>query len=130
MGIVLLVVNTIGDLSTLANAVLFPAIPDSITPGGALRRHVWALLLLTGTSLTKDLIHSFARRFTNSDSGALNAGLTLVQYGFIALGLLAVFQVLQLNPATIAAITGGLSMGWLRPAGCSTQFPWRHYRPL
>ena len=109
--VALLFVNTIADIETVANAVLFRLENGWLTLGAAFVATVGFYFWIVLLSLLKDLTESALGRRSEINVGSLDAALTLVQYGLIALGLFGVFQVLQFNTATIAAITGGLSIG-------------------
>jgi potassium efflux system protein len=107
----LLALNAVGDINALANATILPLEQGWLTLGGVFLAtfgfYVWVMVL----SLVKDLITAIAGRGSVVDRGSLDAVLTLAQYGLIAIGLFGVFRALQLNPATVAAITGGLAIG-------------------
>jgi small-conductance mechanosensitive channel len=68
-------------------------------------------LWIMGLSLVKELISAATSRRSGVNVGSLDAALTLIQYGLVALGLFWLLRTLQVNAATIAAITGGLSIG-------------------
>jgi small-conductance mechanosensitive channel len=107
----LLALGAVGDLNALARATIIPLEQGWLTLGGVFLAtfgfYVWVMVL----SLVKDLITATAGGDSAVERGSLDAALTLAQYGLIAIGLFGVFRALQLNTATIAAITGGLAIG-------------------
>jgi small-conductance mechanosensitive channel len=109
--VILLALNVVGDLSALAGARVMPLAAGWLTIGMifiiTFGFYLWIMLL----SLIKDLIKAVAVRRSAVNIGSLDAVLTLIQYGFVALGLFGVLRMLQVNAATIAAISGGLSIG-------------------
>jgi small-conductance mechanosensitive channel len=109
--VVFLVLSRLTDVSTLMRAPLLP-LPDATLTVGAFMAatfglYFWIMLV----ALIRDVLQALLGRRRGANPGSLNAGLTLMQYGLIALGLFAVFRLLELNAATVAAITGGLSIG-------------------
>ncbi|MEI2776512.1 MAG: mechanosensitive ion channel domain-containing protein [Tetrasphaera sp.] len=109
--VLLLIANTITDIDTLAAATVFQVENTWLTLGSIFVATVGFYFWIMGVSLLKDLVAAFFGRQTNVNTGSLDAALTLVQYGLIALGLFGVLQLLEFNTTTIAAITGGLSIG-------------------
>ena len=59
----------------------------------------------------QDLIYHLLERFTSVDLGSTKASLTLIRYVLIIAGILYALSQLELDPTTIAVITGGLSVG-------------------
>lgn len=111
VSVILLVIDLVGNVRTLASATVFPAQQGWLTIGAIFVATFgfYAWFVLTG--LIKELLHAAVSRRSGRNAGSLDAGLTLLQYGLIGLGLFVVFRVLQVNAATVAAITGGLSIG-------------------
>ncbi|HHY57508.1 MAG TPA: mechanosensitive ion channel [Chloroflexi bacterium] len=109
--VVLLVVNTITDITTIADATVLHLEEGWLSLGALFAATVGFYFWIMAISLIKDLIKSYYGWRTGANTGSLNAALTLVQYGLIGLGLFAIFNILQFNPTTVAAITGGLSIG-------------------
>ena len=107
----------------LANVVNVPALlaqplltlfEESITIGGFLLVVVGLPLWIIATGAIQDVLLWFlSRRKTTAQrkSGSLVASLTLLRYLFIVIGLFVTLSLLGLNTTTIAAITGGLSIG-------------------
>lgn len=109
--VVLLGINTVIDIRVAADATLFRLEDGWLTLGAVFVATVGFYFWIVLLALLKDLIGAALRKRGQINAGSLDAGLTLAQYGMIALGLFGVFQVLQFNAATVAAITGGLSVG-------------------
>ena len=111
VAVILAIINTVTNVSALARATIMPLQEGWLTVGAVFAAtfgyYVWIMVI----SLAKDIALTLARRHGRVNVGSLDAGLTLVQYGLIGAGLFGVFRLLQFNTATIAAITGGLSIG-------------------
>ena len=103
--------NTMIDVSELASIVILRLF-DSPISLGALFFATFGLYFWTDLT---NALHSFVlnliTRHSNAEEGSVQAALTLVHYGLIILGLFFALSQLQLDPTTIAAITGGLSVG-------------------
>lgn len=109
--VILLALNVVGDLSALAGARVMPLADGWLTLGTIFAVTFGFYLWIMTVSLIKDIIKAVAGRRAHVNTGSLDAALTLIQYGLVALGLFGVLRTLQVNAATIAAITGGLSIG-------------------
>jgi potassium efflux system protein len=109
--VILLALNVVGDLAAVSSARVMPLADGWLTIGTifiiTFGFYLWIMVL----SLVKDLIKVVAVRRSAVNIGSLDAALTLIQYSLVALGLFGVLRTLQVNAATIAAITGGLSIG-------------------
>ncbi len=111
VSVILLTLNVVGDLTAISGARVMPLADGWLTIGMifiiTFGFYLWIMVL----SLLKDLIKAVVGRRPAVNIGSLDAALTLIQYSLVALGLFGVLRMLQVNPATIAAITGGLSIG-------------------
>lgn len=101
----------VGDLQALANATVLPVEQGWLTLRTIIVATLGYYFWIMTISFVKYLALSAVGGRQNINAGSLDAGLTLLQYGLVALGLIGVFRLLQLNSATIAAVTGGLSIG-------------------
>ena len=109
--VVYLVLSRLIDVGDLMRAPLWPRSGAMLT-GGALFAATFGLYFwIMFVALFRDVLQALLSRRRGAKPGSISAGLTLVQYGLIALGLFAVFRLLQLNATTVAAISGGLSIG-------------------
>jgi small-conductance mechanosensitive channel len=70
---------------------------------------IW--LWMDGINFLNTVVVNFVVKHTSLNDGSAEATLMLVRYALILLGLAYVVSQLQLSPATVAAITGGLSVG-------------------
>ena len=99
------------DLRHLAQVVLFE-MPEGALTLGALCFATIGLYLWVETVLgANEAIFRLATRYTAIDPGPFEASLTLIRYLLIVVGAFVAFKSLGLNATTIAAITGGLSVG-------------------
>lgn len=109
--LVLLVLNNLVRLTALGQAPLFPGVENSVTLNGLFLATVGFYFWFAASGAIKELLQNILSRRRNANPGSIQASLTLLQYAFIAVGLIAVFGVLRLDGTTIAAVTGGLSIG-------------------
>lgn len=95
----------------LAEFVLGGAADNPLTLG-TLAIAVAALYLWINSVIHfHELAHGVIVRRTNARPGAVEGGLTVVRYLFLLVGVYLFLLSLGLNSTTIAAITGGLSVG-------------------
>lgn len=101
------------NVPSLLGQPLLTLFEESITIGGFLLVVVGFPLWFIATGAIEDTLYWLLsrRRRTRAESGSLVASLTLLRYLFIVIGLFVTFSLLGLNATTIAAITGGLSIG-------------------
>ena len=102
------------NVPVLLSQPLLTLFEESITIGGFLLVVLGFPLWVIATGAIEDVLHWFLsrrRRRTRVESGSLVASLTLLRYLLIVIGLFVTFSLLGLNATTIAAITGGLSIG-------------------
>jgi potassium efflux system protein len=106
-----LVLSRLTDVGDLMRAPLLPPPRATLTVGALFAATFGLYFWIMTVALIRDVLQALLSQKRGANQGSLNASLTLMQYGLIALGLFAVFRLLQLNAATVAAITGGLSIG-------------------
>ncbi|MEZ4659631.1 MAG: mechanosensitive ion channel [Caldilineaceae bacterium] len=103
--------NHMIDVRELASIVILRLF-DSPISLGALFVATFGLYFWTDMA---NALHTFVlnliTRHTDAEEGSVQAALTLVHYGLIIAGCFFALSQLQLDPTTIAAITGGLSVG-------------------
>lgn len=111
VAVVLFILDTVANIDLLAEAQIMPLQSGWLTVGAVFTAtfgyYVWIMVI----SLLKSIALAYAGRQGSVNTGSLDAGLTLIQYSLVAAGLFGVFRLLQFNAATVAAITGGLSIG-------------------
>jgi small-conductance mechanosensitive channel len=108
--VLLAVLGKLTQLDLLRDLVPFSRLAPTITLGALAVATVGFYFWIAFTELLQDLLQPIlaSRR---GNPGAVQASLTLWRYAMIAVGLFVVFRVLGLDPTTVAAITGGLSIG-------------------
>ncbi len=112
--IVLILVELLGhlsDMADIANIVLvtLASIPLTIRAVAiaTFGLYFWSM----ATRAVEDVLHLFATQYAGFDPGNTKAVLTLGRYVALTLGILFALSQFQLDAATVAAITGGLSIG-------------------
>ena len=98
-------------INTLAGVVLASIFNTSITLGGLFITTVGLYLWIYGVWLGQEVLLRLITRFTQANPGQMEAGLTLTRYLLISLGVIVVLGTLGLDSTTLAAVTGGLSVG-------------------
>jgi small-conductance mechanosensitive channel len=108
--ILLVVISKLTQLDTLRDIVPFSRIAPTVTLGALAVATVGFYFWIAFTELLQDLLQPILTN-RRGNPGAVQASLTLWRYAMIAVGLFIVLRVLGLDPTTVAAITGGLSIG-------------------
>lgn len=109
--VALKILDNLTDLRQLSNVVLAEVFNSPITLGAVFVATVGLYFWTDIVHLFQDLIYQLTVRHTDADPGGTKAALTLVRYILVIVGFVLVLSNLQLGPATLAAITGGLSVG-------------------
>ena len=109
--ITLKILGNLTDLHALANTVLAEVFNNPVTLGAFFVATVGLYFWTDAAHVFQELAYQFAVRHTSVDPGGTMAALTLIRYILISMGVLFVLSQLQLGPTTLAAITGGLSVG-------------------
>lgn len=99
------------DLSTLARVGLFTLFDNPTTLGALLMATVGLYFWIDASWAIQDILQSVLTSRTTTDLGTLEASLTISRYIIISIGLLIVLGSLGFDTTTLAAITGGLSVG-------------------
>lgn len=102
------------NVPALLGQPLLTLFEESITIGGFLLVVIGFPLWFIATGAIKDVLYwllSRRQQRRQPQGGSLVASLTLLRYLLIVIGLFVTFSLLGLNATTIAAITGGLSIG-------------------
>ena len=109
--IVAIALGAVVELEELFRAPLFPLQDGMLTLGALLLATVGFYFWIVCLSLAKDVVQALLSRRPGANPGVVDASLTLVQYALIVAGAFGVARLLQFDPTTVAAITGGLSLG-------------------
>lgn len=105
------VLSTLTSLGGLGDTVLTRIGEHPISIGLIFIATVGLYFWTGGAQVMEDLTYDFSVKHTRLDPGSTKAGLTLLRYILVALGVAFVLSQFDLNAATVAAITGGLSVG-------------------
>lgn len=109
--IFLAILSNLTDLSGLSDTVLATLFDHPITIGLVFIATIGFYFWTGGAQVFADLVYDFTVNHTRVDPGGAKAALTLIRYTLIAIGVAFIFSQVHLSTATVAAITGGLSVG-------------------
>ena len=109
--IILAILGNLTDLRGLANTVIAVLFDHPITLGLIFVATIGFYFWAGGAQAFEELVYQLTTRHTRVDPGGARAALTLLRYTLILIGVAFILSQLQLNAATVAAITGGLSVG-------------------
>jgi potassium-dependent mechanosensitive channel len=107
----LLILDRLSDLNRLGKVVLFPLFDSSITIGALFLATVGLYFWIDATYGFQDVAQRVIVRRSHLHAGSVEASLTILRYVLIGLGIVVAMSMLGFNPTTVAAITGGLSIG-------------------
>ncbi len=107
----LMILDHLADLGRLARAPLFDLFGSPVSVGALFIATLGIWFWTDAINLLNSVVVSFVVKHTSLNDGSAEATLMLVRYALILLGIAYVVGQLQLSPATVAAITGGLSVG-------------------
>ena len=107
----LMILDHVADVGRLARATVFDLFGSPISVGALFIATLGIWLWTDGINFLNTVVVNFVVKHTSLNDGSAEATLMLVRYALILLGLAYVVSQLQLSPATVAAITGGLSVG-------------------
>ena len=109
--IVLHIINIFTYFDTIFRVSFFQLFDQSVTLGDIVVTVGGLYLWITGCSLfEKVLIHLFYKEL-RTDQTAVQSISLILRYFFIGLGITLIFGYVGMSPTTLAAITGGLSVG-------------------
>lgn len=106
-----IVISQLADLGALGRLVMGTLYDNPVTLGALLLATIGLYFWITGAWALQDVSSHAIKTRTSADTSNVDAYLTLGRYTMILVGLLVVFSALNLNPATVAAILGGLAVG-------------------
>ncbi|MDM8531641.1 mechanosensitive ion channel [Anaerolineales bacterium HSG25] len=104
-------IGQVTDLNQLAGVIIATLFEGDITLGAIFLATIGLYFWLDAVWGFQDISYRVITKYTNADPGAAEASLTLVRYVLIAVGMSIIFSSFNFNTATLAAITGGLSVG-------------------
>lgn len=102
--------NLVG-LGELASVVLTRIFGNPLTLGALFIATIGLYFWTDAVHGLQDLLFKLITRHSSADPGSTKASLTLLRYLLIIVGILYALSQLQLDSTTLAAITGGLSVG-------------------
>ena len=105
------ILSHLTNLEPLTNIVVTSFFETAITVGSLLRAIVGLYFWIGFLWGMQDILHRLVTRQTKAEPGVVEAALTSIRYVLIGLGIILVLSHLGFNTATLAAITGGLSVG-------------------
>jgi small-conductance mechanosensitive channel len=111
VSIVLLILSRLTDLKELAQVILFPLFDNPITIGALFIATVGLYFWIDATYGVQDVMTRLIAGRTRAHAGTVEASLTILRYVLVGLGIYVAMSVLGLDPTTVAAISGGLSIG-------------------
>lgn len=107
----LMVLDHITDIGTLAGAPVFDLFGSPISMGALFWATLGIWFWTDAINLLNTVVVNFVVKHTSLNDGSAEATLMLVRYALILMGITYGISQLQLSAATVAAITGGLSVG-------------------
>ncbi|MGK7875223.1 MAG: mechanosensitive ion channel family protein [Xenococcaceae cyanobacterium] len=105
------ILSYLTNLKPLTNVVLTSVFESTITVGSLFEAIVGLYLWIGILWGAQDILYRLIAKQTAAEPGVVEAALTLIRYVLIGFGIVVVLSHLGLNPTTVAAITGGLSVG-------------------
>jgi small-conductance mechanosensitive channel len=107
----LMVLDRLADLGRLTRAPVFEVFGSPISMGALFVATLGIWFWTDAINLLNSVVVNFVVKHTSLRDGSAEATMMLVRYALILLGIVYCIGQLQLSPATVAAITGGLSVG-------------------
>lgn len=109
--IILEIVASITNIQILADIVIANLFDSPVTLGALFIATVGLYFWTDAAHAVDEFLYYFFTSNTNLDKGSVKATLTLLRYMLIVVGVAFALSQLRLNTTTVAAITGGLSVG-------------------
>jgi small-conductance mechanosensitive channel len=107
----LMILNHLADLGRLAAAPAFEAFGSPLSVGALFVATLGIWFWTDAINLMNTVVVDFVAKHTSFNDGSAEATLLLVRYALILMGITYGVGQLQLDASTVAAITGGLSVG-------------------
>lgn len=109
--VMLLILSRLTDLNQLAQVILFSLFDNPVTIGALFLATVGLYFWIDATYGVQDILKRVIVGRTHAHEGTVEASLTILRYILVGLGVYWALSVLGLDPTTVAAISGGLSIG-------------------
>ncbi|MGK7947559.1 MAG: mechanosensitive ion channel family protein [Xenococcaceae cyanobacterium] len=110
--VILTILSNLTNLKSLTEIVLMtPVFANALTISSLFSSIVGLYIWIGVLCGTQDLLYLLITKRTTAQPSVVEATLTSIRYILITLGIILVLGQLGLNQTTIAAITGGLSVG-------------------
>lgn len=107
----LAIFHNLADIFMVADIVLATVFNSPITIRALFMSTIGLYLWFGLARIVQDLLSKFILATTSHDPGGVKATLTLIRYILIMIGIGYIFTLFQFDSTTMAAITGGLSVG-------------------
>ncbi|MEM9775928.1 MAG: extracellular solute-binding protein [Chloroflexota bacterium] len=111
VGLGLAILHNLADLFVVAEIILTNLFNSPITVRALFLATVGLYLWFGLIRIIQDILYRLITAFTSYNPGDVKSSLTLFRYLFILVGVGYVFTQFQFDTTTMAAITGGLSVG-------------------
>ena len=109
--IISIIINLFSELPKLAQVAPIELFGAPITLGAIFATTVGIYFWIVGWFLLEKLLQLLLKVKTQLEQGAVKASLLIVRYLILGLGIVLIFGYVGFNTTTLAAITGGLSVG-------------------
>lgn len=108
---VLIILGLLTDLRRLGEVLIFPRYNETVTLGALFWATIGFYFWFEFTYVLKDVLKRVFVSYGRIHEGTLDATLTIMRYVLIALGVYFAVNLLGFDATTVAAVTGGLSIG-------------------
>ncbi len=109
--VILRILSYLTNLDSLKGVVLTSVFANALTIGSLFNAIVGLYIWIGALFGIKDLLYLIITKRTTAQPAVVEAALTSLSYILIGFGIIVVLGKLGLNSTTVAAITGGLSVG-------------------
>jgi small-conductance mechanosensitive channel len=109
--VIVQVMSTLVNLNQLSGVILIELYENPLTLGALLLATIGLYFWIDVVLGLEEMTHRGITRYTNVNSGVSEAVLTIGRYILVGAGLLFSLNTIGIDQTTIAAITGGLSVG-------------------
>ncbi len=109
--VIIKILSYLTNLESLNRVVLTSVFANALTIGSLFNAIVGLYIWVGVLSGIQDLLYLLLTKRPKVQPGVIEATLTTSRYILIILGIIVVLSQLGLNPTTVAAISGGLSVG-------------------
>ena len=109
--VIVTILSYLTNLESLKGVVVTSVFANSLTIGTLFNVIVGLYIWIGALSGIKDILYLLITKRTSAKPGVVDAALTSISYILIGFGIIVVLGQLGLNSTTVAAITGGLSVG-------------------